>query len=82
MFTGIIFSTHCLDMHLLIIFNIAQAMYDGGFVFNQLKHLKLCRCKGHSSDLLVRLLKDSSNLQALDLSEMDVSLFVKLFFLV
>lgn len=49
----------------------SQAMYDGGFVFNQLKHLKLCRCKGHSSDLLVRLLKDSSNLQALDLSEMD-----------
>jgi len=66
-------------MHLLIIFNIAQAMYDGGFVFNQLKHLKLCTCKQHSLDLLVRLLKDSSKLQGL---EMHVSLFVKLVCLV
>ncbi|CAH8268649.1 unnamed protein product [Arabidopsis lyrata] len=49
----------------------SEAMYDEGFVFNQLKHLKLCRCKKHSSDLLVRLLKDSSNLQGLDLFEMD-----------
>ncbi|CAL9246344.1 unnamed protein product [Arabidopsis halleri] len=48
----------------------SEAMYDEGFVFNQLKHLKLCRCKKHSSDLLVGLLKDSSNLQALDLFEM------------
>ncbi|KAG7560893.1 FBD domain [Arabidopsis thaliana x Arabidopsis arenosa] len=48
----------------------SEAMYGESFVFNKLKHLKLCRCKEHSLDLLVRLLKDSSNLQALDLFEM------------
>lgn len=55
-------------------------MYDEGFVFNQLEHLKLCKCKEHSPDLLVRLLKDSSNLQQLDIFHMDdyVSLFVEL----
>ncbi|XP_010412779.1 PREDICTED: FBD-associated F-box protein At4g10400-like [Camelina sativa] len=48
----------------------SKAMYDEGFVFNQLEHLKICFGE-FSSNLLVRLLKDSSNLQVLDLSEMD-----------
>nr|VDD12142.1 unnamed protein product [Brassica rapa] len=38
----------------------------GGFIFNQLEHLKLCVCKDHSSDLLGQLLKDSPNLRVLD----------------
>ncbi|ESQ44969.1 hypothetical protein EUTSA_v10010416mg [Eutrema salsugineum] len=45
----------------------SQAMYDESFVFTQLEHLELCTCKEVSPDLLVRLLKDSSNLQGLDL---------------
>ncbi|EOA24113.1 hypothetical protein CARUB_v10017345mg [Capsella rubella] len=48
----------------------SEAMYVEGFVFNQLEHLKLCFGK-FSSDLLVRLLKDSSKLKVLDLYEMD-----------
>ncbi|KAL1206206.1 FBD-associated F-box protein [Cardamine amara subsp. amara] len=44
-------------------------VYDEGFVFNQLEHLEVCRScnKKCSPNLLVRLLKDSPNLQVLDL---------------
>ncbi|XP_019084881.1 PREDICTED: FBD-associated F-box protein At4g10400-like isoform X3 [Camelina sativa] len=51
--------------------SICSEAYDQGFVFNQLEHLEICMCKEHSSDLLVRLLRDSSNLQTLDLVEME-----------
>lgn len=57
-----------------------QAVYGDGFVFNQLKHLKLCVCQEHSLNVLVRLLKDSPNLRLLDLFEMEVSFFDKLLF--
>ncbi|KFK34733.1 hypothetical protein AALP_AA5G185900 [Arabis alpina] len=45
----------------------SKATYVKGVVFNQLEHLELCRCKKDFSNLLVKLLKDSSNLQLLDL---------------
>ncbi|XP_010427222.1 PREDICTED: FBD-associated F-box protein At4g10400-like isoform X1 [Camelina sativa] len=48
----------------------SKDMYDEGFVFNQLEHLKICFGE-FSSNLLVRLLNDSSNLQVLELHEMD-----------
>lgn len=50
-------------------------VYSGGFVFNQLKHLKQCVCKKNSSHLLDQLLKDSPNLRVLDISHMEVSFF-------
>lgn len=46
-------------------------VYSGGFVFNQLKHLKQCVCKKNSSHLLGQLLKDSPNLRVLDISHME-----------
>ncbi|KFK34798.1 hypothetical protein AALP_AA5G194400, partial [Arabis alpina] len=58
----------------------SEAMYDGSFVFIQLEHLELCTCNTIAPDLLVRLLKESSNLQVLDVSMMEVSLFVKQLF--
>ncbi|KAJ4875383.1 RNI-like superfamily protein [Raphanus sativus] len=48
----------------------SEVLYEEGIVFSQLEHLKLCRCKDCTSDLLVRLLKDSPNLRVLDLYEM------------
>ncbi|CAH2069743.1 unnamed protein product [Thlaspi arvense] len=48
----------------------SEVVYEEGFVFNKLEHLKLCRCKECSSNLLVQLLKDSPNLRVLDLYEM------------
>ncbi|XP_019084880.1 PREDICTED: FBD-associated F-box protein At4g10400-like isoform X2 [Camelina sativa] len=50
--------------------SICSEAYDQGFVFNQLEHLKICFGE-FSSNLLVRLLNDSSNLQVLELHEMD-----------
>ncbi|CDY17463.1 BnaC09g20740D [Brassica napus] len=47
-----------------------EVLYEEGIVFSQLEHLKLCRCKDCTSNLLVRLLKDSPNLRVLDLYEM------------
>ncbi|KAF8102696.1 hypothetical protein N665_0197s0056 [Sinapis alba] len=48
----------------------SEVLYDEGFIFSQLEHLKLCRCKDCTSNLLVRLLKDSPNLRVLYLYEM------------
>ncbi|CAN7095093.1 unnamed protein product [Brassica rapa subsp. narinosa] len=42
-----------------------DAMYDEGFVFDQLEHLEVCICKDHFPSQLIRLLKASSNLQGL-----------------
>ncbi|ESQ38101.1 hypothetical protein EUTSA_v10028666mg [Eutrema salsugineum] len=50
---------------------ISSHPYGDGFVFNQLEHLKLCVDKSYSLDLLVQLLKDSPNLQVLDLYDME-----------
>ncbi|CAN7028403.1 unnamed protein product [Brassica oleracea var. botrytis] len=47
-----------------------EVLYEEGIVFSQLEHLKLCRCKDCTSNLLIRLLKDSPNLRVLDLYEM------------
>ncbi|KAF3568489.1 hypothetical protein DY000_02011576 [Brassica cretica] len=47
----------------------SEMRYSGGFVFNQLEHLKLCVCAGDSSNLLARLLEDSPNLRVLDIFE-------------
>ncbi|KAL1203989.1 FBD-associated F-box protein [Cardamine amara subsp. amara] len=47
------------------------AVYGDGFVFNQLEHLKVCVCKSHPSNLLVRLLEDSLNLRVLDIFQID-----------
>ena len=52
-----------------------QAMFDEGFVLNQLEHLKLCICRDHSSNQLFRLIKSSTILQELNLFSMDVSLY-------
>lgn len=52
-----------------------QMRYSGGFVFNQLEHLKLCVCGGDSSNLLARLLEDSPNLRVLDIFEIVPSFF-------
>ncbi|KAJ0236423.1 hypothetical protein HA466_0257290 [Hirschfeldia incana] len=49
----------------------SEMCYSGGFVFNQLEHLKLCVCAGDSSNLLARLLEDSPNLRVLDIFEID-----------
>ncbi|CAN7024701.1 unnamed protein product, partial [Brassica oleracea var. botrytis] len=49
----------------------SEMRYSGGFVFNQLEHLKLCVCGGDSSNLLARLLEDSPNLRVLDIFEID-----------
>ncbi|KAL0714490.1 hypothetical protein Bca4012_021469 [Brassica carinata] len=49
----------------------SQAMFDEGFVFNQLEHLEVCICRGHSPNQLFRLLKASSNLQGLQLFVME-----------
>uniref|UniRef100_M4EHC9 FBD domain-containing protein n=1 Tax=Brassica campestris TaxID=3711 RepID=M4EHC9_BRACM len=49
----------------------------GGFIFNQLEHLKLCVCKDHSSDLLGQLLKDSPNLRVLDVFHTGIHGFVE-----
>ncbi|CAN6977777.1 hypothetical protein BRARA_I03798 [Brassica rapa] len=49
----------------------SAAMFDEGFVFNQLEHLKLCICRDHSSNQLFRLLKSSTILQELNLFSMD-----------
>ncbi|RID47129.1 hypothetical protein BRARA_I03750 [Brassica rapa] len=49
----------------------SRAMFDEGFVFNQLEHLKVCICKDHSSNQLFRLLKSSSILQELNLFSME-----------
>ncbi|KAH0889327.1 hypothetical protein HID58_051756 [Brassica napus] len=59
--------------HLTICSEISKSggEYSGGFVFNQLKHLKQCVCKENSSDLLGQLLKDSPNLRLLDISHME-----------
>ncbi|CAG7880418.1 unnamed protein product, partial [Brassica rapa] len=54
--------------HLTICSEISKS---GGFVFNQLKHMKQCVCKENSSDLLGQLLKDSPNLRLLDISHME-----------
>ncbi|RID47179.1 hypothetical protein BRARA_I03799 [Brassica rapa] len=43
----------------------SEAMYDEGFVFDQLEHLEVCICKDHFPSQLIRLLKASSNLQGL-----------------
>ncbi|XP_023634360.1 FBD-associated F-box protein At4g10400-like [Capsella rubella] len=47
-----------------------EAVYSDGFVFNKLKHLKICECKAYSSSFLVRLLKGSPKLQVLESSRM------------
>ncbi|ESQ28694.1 hypothetical protein EUTSA_v10018628mg [Eutrema salsugineum] len=49
----------------------ANPYYAYAFVFNQLEHLKLFIEKSYSLDLLVRLLKESPNLQVLDLYNME-----------
>ncbi|KAH0908883.1 LOW QUALITY PROTEIN: hypothetical protein HID58_032204 [Brassica napus] len=49
----------------------SEMRYTGGFVFNQLEHLKLCVCGGDSSNLLARLLEDSPNVRVLDIFEID-----------
>ncbi|XP_018490205.1 FBD-associated F-box protein At4g10400-like [Raphanus sativus] len=49
----------------------SAAMFDEGFVFNQLEHLELCICKDHSSNQLFRLLKSSLILQELNLYSME-----------
>ncbi|XP_018474559.1 FBD-associated F-box protein At5g38590 [Raphanus sativus] len=51
--------------------SVFDLVYSGGFVFNQLKHLKQCVCKKNSSHLLDQLLKDSPNLRVLDISHME-----------
>lgn len=44
-------------------------MLNGGFVFNQLEHLKVCICTLYASaDQLIELLKASSKLKRLDIS--------------
>nr|VDD57462.1 unnamed protein product [Brassica oleracea] len=49
----------------------SMAMFDEGFVLNQLEHLKLCICRDHSSNQLFRLIKSSTILQELNLFSMD-----------
>ncbi|CDY22940.1 BnaA01g18780D [Brassica napus] len=44
-----------------------KALYREGIVFSQLRRLKLCSCTINWSKLLVRLLKDSPNLQELEI---------------
>nr|VDC62633.1 unnamed protein product [Brassica rapa] len=46
-------------------------IFDEGFVFNRLEHLKVCICNDHSSNQLFRLLKSSSILQELNLFSME-----------
>ncbi|XP_019086275.1 PREDICTED: putative F-box/LRR-repeat protein At4g15060 [Camelina sativa] len=46
--------------------NPLEALYREGIVFNNLKHLKLCQCDYDWSKLLAQLLKDSPNLQELE----------------
>lgn len=50
-----------------------QALYHEGIIFSQLHHLRLCSCTINWSKLLVRLLKDSPNLQKLEIHLNDVS---------
>ncbi|CAA7055566.1 unnamed protein product [Microthlaspi erraticum] len=45
-----------------------DVVYDDGFVFKELEHLKICGCHKNSSILLTRLLHDSPNLRVLDIS--------------
>ncbi|KAJ0230801.1 FBD-associated F-box protein [Hirschfeldia incana] len=52
-------------------------VYGGGFVFNQLEHLKLCVCKDYSSHLLGQLLKDSPNVRVLDVFHTGIHGFVE-----
>ncbi|CAN7061367.1 unnamed protein product, partial [Brassica oleracea var. botrytis] len=52
-----------------------------GLVFNQLEHLEVCLCTVFFSNQLVQLLNASSKLKRLDISLMDVSLFVNPLFL-
>lgn len=54
-----------------------QAVYVGGFIFNQLERLKLCIGTDYASNLLVRLLEGSPNLRVLHLFEMVVNFFDK-----
>ncbi|CAA7034950.1 unnamed protein product [Microthlaspi erraticum] len=49
----------------------SEAVYGGGYVFNELEKLKLCVGTRYASDLLVRLLQDSPKLRVLSLFEMD-----------
>lgn len=53
-------------------------MYGGGFVFNQLEHLKLSVATDSASNLLLRWLEDSPNLRVLDLFEMVVISFFEI----
>ncbi|XP_010440352.2 PREDICTED: putative F-box/LRR-repeat protein At4g15060 [Camelina sativa] len=46
--------------------NPLEALYREGIDFNHLKHLKLCQCDYDWSKLLAQLLKDSPNLQELE----------------
>ncbi|CAA7055569.1 unnamed protein product [Microthlaspi erraticum] len=48
-----------------------EDVYGGGFVFNELEHLKLCLCKKKSSNVLAQFLKDSPNLRVLEISPME-----------
>ncbi|CDY40225.1 BnaA09g35070D [Brassica napus] len=49
----------------------SAAMFDEGFVLNQLEHLKVCVCRDHSSNQIFRLLKSSTILQELNLFSME-----------
>ena len=61
-------------------FYCVQALYREGIVFSQLRRLKLCSCTINWSKLLVRLLKDSPNLQELEIHLDDVSFFYYLYY--
>ena len=56
-------------------FNRVQALYREGIVLSQLRRLKLCSCTINWSKLLVMLLKDSPNLQELEIHLDGVSFF-------
>ncbi|ESQ47210.1 hypothetical protein EUTSA_v10027789mg [Eutrema salsugineum] len=51
--------------------NSSENVYGDGFVFKQLVHLKLCKCRAYASNVVVRLLRDSPKLRVLHLLEME-----------
>ncbi|CAA7055568.1 unnamed protein product [Microthlaspi erraticum] len=64
-------SVKCLTICSEILKEGGQDGYGGGFVFNELEHLKICLCKKYSSNVLAQFLKDSPNLRVLEISHMN-----------
>ncbi|CAN7110396.1 unnamed protein product [Brassica rapa subsp. narinosa] len=72
--------THVKRLSLCLPDQAENALYREGIVLSQLRRLKLCSCTINWSKLLVRLLKDSPNLQELEIHLDDVSFFYYLYY--